>query len=129
MKLLLDTHVLSWWLFGNRRIPPRAAQLIGGGAEEVFVSAVSAFELATKYRLGKWPEAQPLVEAFDALVDGQSFAMLPVTAGHGLRAGLLAGEHRDPFDRLLAAQASLEGLSLVSFDRAFRSLGVVPFWE
>ncbi|MEX6507659.1 type II toxin-antitoxin system VapC family toxin [Jiella sp. M17.18] len=129
MRLLLDTHALSWWLFGNRRLPPRVAQLIGGEAEEVFVSAVSAFELATKYRLGKWPEARTLVEGFEALVGAQDFKILPITARHGLHAGLLAGDHRDPFDRLLAAQASLEGLTLVSIDRAFRSLGVSALWE
>ena len=129
MKLLLDTHALSWWLFGSRRIPPRVSKLIGGDAEMVFVSAVSAFELATKFRLGKWPEARPLVEAFDALVGAQGFEILPITVRHSLRAGLLAGDHRDPFDRLLAAQASLEGLNLVSVDHAFGSLGIVPLWE
>ena len=129
MKLLLDTHALSWWLFGSRRLPRRVSQLIGGDAETVFVSAVSAFELATKFRLGRWPEAKPLVEGFDALVGAQDFEIIPITVSHGLRAGLLAGDHRDPFDRLLAAQASLEGLELVSVDRAFESLGIVPLWE
>ena len=129
MKLLLDTHALSWWLFGSQRLPHRVSQLIGGDAEKVFVSTVSAFELATKFRLGKWPEAKPLVEGFDALVRANDFEIIPITASHGLRAGLLGGDHRDPFDRLLAAQASLEGLELVSVDRAFKSLGVVPLWE
>ncbi|MEF2072351.1 type II toxin-antitoxin system VapC family toxin [Consotaella aegiceratis] len=129
MRLLLDTHALSWWLFGSRRLPHRVSQLIAGDAEKVFVSAVSAFELATKYRIGKWPEARPLVEGFDALVGAQDFEILPITVRHSLRAGLLAGDHRDPFDRLLAAQASLEGLDLVSVDHVFGNLGIVPLWE
>ncbi len=127
MRLLLDTHVLAWWVFSDSRLPRSIRDLITTSAE-VAVSSVSAFELATKYRLGKWPEARPLVEGFERLAEAESFSVLGLQAHHSIFAGLIASEHRDPFDRLIAAQASIEGMRLVSGDNAMKLLGVEAVW-
>jgi PIN domain nuclease of toxin-antitoxin system len=108
VKLLLDTHVLVWWFAGDRRLPVATRQLIDGPEVEPYVSAATAWELATKYRLGKLQEAALLVEGFFDLLDRFSFKHLSVTTEHGHRAGLLPGDHKDPFDRMLAAQALIE---------------------
>lgn len=127
MRLLLDTHVLAWWVFDDSRLPPTIRELIGI-SDEVFVSAVSAYEICRKYHLGKWPEAKPLVDGFERIVATESFSILNLTALHAINAGKLPAEHRDPFDRLIAAQATTEGMGLVSSDKLLRYLGLEPIW-
>lgn len=126
MRLLLDTHALIWWIGGDERM--RCRDLIVDPDNEKHVSAVSAMEIATKFRLGKLPEAELLARCFEPYVESQGFRELVLTAAQGRFAGSLPGGHGDPFDRMLAAQAKLEGLTLVSADTALDQFGVQRIW-
>lgn len=128
MRLLLDTHALLWWGEKNERLSRTAAELIDSGDHEVFVSAVSAMEIATKFRLGKLPGAGPLAMAFEDETMAVGFSPLSLTITHARVAGSLAIPHKDPFDRLLIAQALVEGMLLVSNETAFDSYGVRRLW-
>ncbi len=116
MRLLLDTHALIWWLGGDETlsIPARAA--IGNEDHSVLVSAASAWEIATKHRLGKLPQATGFVSDIAGAIAAHGFESLPVALRHGQAAGALPGHHNDPFDRMLIAQAMLENCTLVSND-------------
>lgn len=118
LNLLLDTHALLWWFKGDERLSLTAREAILECDGTVYTSAVSAYELALKYRLGKLPEAKELVLRYHFQISEQGFAYLALDAGHALRAGLLETEHRDPFDRQLFAQAQMHDLILVSKDQA-----------
>lgn len=128
MRLLLDTHALVWWLAGDTRLSPRARRAIEDESNEVFVSAASAWEVSTKHRLGKLPDAGPLAVDFAREVRAQGFVPLPISLEHGQVAGALATDHRDPFDRMLVAQAREEKVALVSLEERFDELGVVRVW-
>ncbi|HXQ15063.1 MAG TPA: type II toxin-antitoxin system VapC family toxin [Caulobacteraceae bacterium] len=128
MRLLLDTHAVIWWFQGNLRLPQRVRDTIEGEASDVFVSAVSAFEIALKHRMGKLPEAAALARRFSVMTQEQGFAELAVTVPHGLAAGALPIAHRDPFDRLLIAQALVEDMTIASNERLFDSTGVNRLW-
>jgi PIN domain nuclease of toxin-antitoxin system len=128
LRLLLDTHAVIWWFQGSSRLAERARDAIDHAEAVVFVSAASAFEIALKHRLGKLPDAEQLVRDFESMAAEQSFEMLPVTVAHALAAGSLPIAHRDPFDRLLIAQALIEDVALVSNERAFDAAGVVRVW-
>jgi PIN domain nuclease of toxin-antitoxin system len=128
LRLLLDTHAVIWWFQGNARLPQRVRDAIEREASAVFVSAVSAFEIALKYRLGKLPEASTFAERFEMMAREQGFEPLAVTVPHGLAAGGLAIAHRDPFDRLLIAQALIEDMTLASNERLFEVPGVTRLW-
>ena len=120
MRLLLDTHVLLWWLRDDRRLPARFAAAITDPAHQVLVSAATIWETSIKIALGKLDVAGDLVEEIDA----NDFTELPITARHAQRAGTLPRHHDDPFDRLLIAQAQLESLRLVTLDAAFRAYDI-----
>ena len=124
MNLLLDTHALVWWFRGDQRMPERVRLLIDAEGSVVFVSAASAWELTTKYRLGKMPEAAALVQNFFAFMQRCEFKPLAVSVAHGHAAGLLEGAHKDPFDRMLVAQAIAEDLGLVTLDPAMGGLSL-----
>jgi PIN domain nuclease of toxin-antitoxin system len=128
VRYLLDTHTLVWWLMNDDHLSQLARVILSDGDNEVMVSAVSAFELATKYRLGKWPEVGPISADFVKHIMAERFTLLAVETSHALYAGQLTADHKDPFDRLLAAQAKLEGLTLVSANRAFDSLDGQRLW-
>ncbi len=128
MRVLLDTHTLLWWLSGDKKLSLRARRTIADEANEIFVSAVSAWEVATKHRIGKLPDAGPLAVDFAREVRQQGFSALPITLDHGQVAGALAGEHRDPFDRLLIAQSLEEKMALLSNDAVFDAFGVQRIW-
>ena len=128
MRLLLDTHAVLWWLLGDERLSRKARHEIARDWNEVMVSAVSAMEVSTKYRLGKLSEAETIAGRFEERVAAHGFQSLPVTLAHGDRAGLLAIPNRDPFDRLLIAQALVENLVLVSNEKPFDSFGVRRLW-
>ena len=123
MKLLLDTHTLLWVLMEPRRLSVRAAELLRDPTNEVLVSAASAWEIATKHRLGRLPHAASILEAYAAHLARLRARDLAVSSAHALRAGGLLADHRDPFDRLLAAQCMLEGVPLVTNDPAFEAFG------
>ena len=114
--LLLDTHVLLWWLGDPPRLSRPAREAIGDGARRVLVSAASLWEIATKHRLGKLGEAGAFLSDPAAVLRAEGFEPLAVTWPHALLAGRLETPHRDPFDRMLAAQAMLDGLVLASGD-------------
>lgn len=128
MRLLLDTHALLWWLDGDERLSKPARQAIAEPKAIVFVSAASAWEIATKVRIGKLPGAIEVAERFSSILADQSFGHLAIGIEHARRAGLMPGDHRDPFDRMLIAQAQIEALCLVSNERRFDSLGIKRLW-
>jgi PIN domain nuclease of toxin-antitoxin system len=128
MRILLDTHAFFWWVTHSRYLSSTARQLIEDGANEILVSPVSAWELANKFRLGKLPEAESLVDEIDWTIETSGFRSLPIMMNHAKLAGLLPGDHRDPFDRMLAAQARLEDVPLVTTDRAFRDFHIEMLW-
>jgi PIN domain nuclease of toxin-antitoxin system len=128
VRLLLDTHAFLWWLAGHPSLSKRARTEIDSSGSDVFVSAASAWEIATKYRLGKLPEADLVALDVASTIESQQFTPLAVSIRHGQAAGALPGSHRDPFDRMLIAQAMLEDLTLVSNERAFDVYGVKRLW-
>jgi PIN domain nuclease of toxin-antitoxin system len=128
MRLLLDTHALLWWFTDDDRLSERARKLIGDLDNEILVSAASAWDIATKHRLGKLDEAADAVIRFEELVAADGFTPLAVTQRHGLRAGTYRTPHRDPFDRMLAAQAEIEALPLLTLDPAFRQFEITTLW-
>ena len=128
MRLLLDTHVLLWWLIKSPLLPVSAQNLLRSRQNTVSVSAASAWEMATKVRLGKLDIAAEVVENFVFYLAREEFDVIPVTVEHGIRAGLLPGPHKDPFDRMLIAQALAENVPLVSNDRALDGYGVKRLW-
>ena len=126
--LLLDTHALLWWLAQPDRLSPAAHGAIADQGNRVHVSAASGWEIATKVRLGKLPAASELLNDLPQLLAAQGFELLPITLLHGLHAGGYPMAHRDPFDRLLAAQAELGGLTLVSLDPALAAFPCCLLW-
>lgn len=127
--LLLDTHALIWFALGDTtRMPQATAKLIQDPRNEVFVSAASVWEIATKSRLGKLTGVEDIVERPSYYVSELAMVGLPITLDHAGRAGLFEAEHRDPFDRILAAQSQLEDLALVSVDDALDTFGVQRLW-
>ncbi len=128
MNLLLDTHALIWWLGGDEALSLPAREAIGDMMNTVSVSAASAMEISTKFRLGKLPRAALLAHDFDAIVGAQGFTELPISSRHAGAAGAMNIPHKDPFDRLLIAQAQLEDMILVSNENLFDSYGVRRLW-
>ena len=129
MRLLLDTHTLLSWLGDDSALPALARKNISSRSHTVFVSAASAWEIATKYRIGKLPQGAELASRFDSILGSESFESLPISTAHGVRAGLLPGPHRDPFDRMLIAQARSEDLTVVSNDRIFDEYKLHRLWD
>lgn len=127
MRLLLDTHTLLWWVTSDVALPNRARKEIVQ-SEDVMVSAASAWEMAIKFSLGRLPAAVDLMDDFENGLAKDGFRALAITAAHGLRAGLLPGPHKDPFDRMLIAQAQAENLAIVSNDKVFDRYGVRRVW-
>jgi len=128
VRLLLDTHALLWWLDGDRRLSPRARRAISNKSNTVLVSAASAWEITTKARLGKLSGALDVAADVAGCVASQAFTSLDITILHAQRAGGVPGEHRDPFDRILIAQAQLEDIAVVTDDEVFEEYGVRRFW-
>lgn len=128
MRLLLDTHALLWWFTDDPRLSRVARDAIANEANAILVSAASAWEIATKHRLGKLNEAADAVHRFGELVAADGFEHLPITHFHSLKAGSYTLEHRDPFDRMLAAQSELESLPLVTCDPALALFDIQLVW-
>jgi PIN domain nuclease of toxin-antitoxin system len=128
LRTLLDTHVLFWWLTNHPQLSPEACRAIESDAEGVHVSVATAWEIAIKVGTGKWPEAASLIDNFEAEVAAEGFTMLPIEVVHARAAGSSRSIHKDPFDRMLIAQATIEGLTLVTSDRKLAGLGVVCLW-
>lgn len=128
MKLLLDTHAYIWWALNERRLSLKAKRTVTARAAQVYFSAVSAYEMAFKHREGYLPQVAPLLRRLDDDLLERGFLHLPVSIEHGRRAGELADEHGDPFDRLLAAQAIVENMAIVSNDEKLSALGAKRVW-
>jgi PIN domain nuclease of toxin-antitoxin system len=129
VKLLLDTHAYIWWALGDsKRVSMRARKAVEARAATIYVSAISAYEMAYKHRTGDLPKVGPLLLRLDDDLAERGFLTLPVSFEHGRRAGELADEHGDPFDRLLAAQAIVEDMAIVSNDEKLGALGARRVW-
>jgi len=128
LRLLLDTHTLIWWMTSDQHLSKTAHALIEQESNLPLVSAASAWEMATKVRLGRLPAAADLIQDFVIQLSRQHIEILDVTADHGIRAGLLPGPHKDPFDRMLIAQALAENIPILSNDRALDGYGANRVW-
>lgn len=128
MSILLDTHALLWWLSEDSKLTTAAYNSIADSEGTVFISAASAWEIATKNRLGRLPEADALVQNVSWYIADQGFIELPITVLDAEQAGRLPEHHRDPFDRILIAQALNRGLALLSNERQFDEYGINRIW-
>lgn len=128
MNLLLDTHALLWLLLKDRRLPRETALTIIDPTNTIFVSSISGLEIATKVSLGKLPGAEAIARDFVTLCADFDFIELPVNSAHAVMAGGFRLVHKDPFDRVLAAQAIVEGFRLVTDDGAMEVLGAERVW-
>ena len=123
MALLLDTHLFYWIVLGSSRLRPEHRLAVAAQREPVFVSAVTGWEIATKVKLGKWPEAAPLLPDIVEKVRAAGLTVQPLTLEQSVCAGGFDVPHKDPFDRLIAAQALDLDLTLVTVDPAFALFG------
>lgn len=128
MKLLLDTHAYIWWALDERRLSLKARRTVTARVAQVYFSSVSAYEMAYKHREGRLPGVAPLLRRLEDDLLERGFSHLPVSLEHGRRAGELADEHGDPFDRILAAQAIVEDMAIVSNDEKLSALGAKRLW-
>lgn len=128
MRLLVDTQALLWWLSDDPSLSRHAREEMGSTSNTLLVSAVSAWEIATKVRLGRLPGAEELAADFTGFMVREGFTTLDITVEHAVRAGLLPGPHRDPFDRMLISQAQAEDVPILTNDRAFDNYGVRCIW-
>jgi PIN domain nuclease of toxin-antitoxin system len=128
-RILIDTHVVLWMLLDPANIPDKTLELVRDPGTELLISAASAWEIGTKYRLGKLTEAHAVVHGYAGHLARLRATELPISAHHALTAGLLSWEHRDPFDRVIAAQALLESVPLATTDRALAAFpGIQVIW-
>ena len=128
MRLLLDTHAFLWWLTVSERLSIPANRAISDEENDVLVSAASAWEIATKHRLGRLPDVETLALDIAGAIAHQDFQELPITVADAVLAGSLPGPHRDPFDRILIAQAQNHDLVLVSSETLFDQYAVQRLW-
>ena len=128
MRTLLDTHAFLWWIADSGRLSDTARRAIENDADTIFVSAASAWEITTKHRIGKLAQAGAVALDVTGTIAGQGFEELVITVDDAARAGQLPGLHRDPFDRMLIAQALARNLAIVSVDRMFDGYGVHRLW-
>jgi PIN domain nuclease of toxin-antitoxin system len=128
VKVLLDTHAVLWWFADDPALPTQTEALIDDPSNTILVSAASAWEVCTKVRIGKLPTGQALCDDFGGYLQRFHFTPLSISVEHGRLAGRLSGPHKDPFDRMLAAQALVEDVPLVTNDPAFAGFGVKVVW-
>jgi PIN domain nuclease of toxin-antitoxin system len=128
VRLLLDTHALIWWLAADDALSSTARAAMADHENEIFVSAASAWEITTKHRIGKLPEAGLLAADVAGFVSAQGFIELPIAIRHGQLAGSLPGIHKDPFDRILIAQAIVMDMPIISRDEILSAYGIVRLW-
>lgn len=128
MRVLLDTHVLLWAALSPAALSRESAAIIAHETNIIYVSAVSAWEIATKVRIGKLPGAEALERDFLDIMDNAGYTLLAIDAACALRAGRLSSEHRDPFDRILAAQALAADIPILSNDAKLDSFGIRRIW-
>jgi PIN domain nuclease of toxin-antitoxin system len=127
MEVLLDTHAVIWWFEGATGLSKRASSIIASSSNLILISAAVGWELAIKVNIGKF-NTPSLVQELSHLVNREGFAELPISLEHAVRAGLLPLRHRDPFDRLLVAQAQAMGVPILSADRGLDAYDVRRIW-
>jgi len=128
LDLLLDTHAFLWWIAGDAALSVPARTAIDDAGNTVFVSAASAWEIATKVRIGRLPGVAGIAADLAGVLASQGFVGLPISFKHGQAAGALPGPHKDPFDRMLIVQAMLDDMALVSSEEQFDAYGVRRLW-
>ncbi len=128
MRLLLDTSTLLWFWLGGRTLSRAIVHAIGDRDNLVYVSPISAMEIATKHRIGKLPGVENVLATFEEALEADGFISLPLLNVHARLAGSVPGDHKDPFDRMLAAQAIIEDLTIIASDTAFDALGARRLW-
>lgn len=128
MKVLLDTHTLLWAALAPEFLSRKASRSIKDEANTILVSAASAWEIATKVRLGKLPGAEKLEREFIERMETAGYVLLPLDVPSALRAGRLTGAHRDPFDRMIAAQALADDIPVISKDPKLDTFGIRRIW-
>ena len=126
--MLIDTHALLWWLNDEPSLSHAARKAMAESSNVILVSAASAWEIAIKVRLGKLPTAEELAADFEGFMLREGFTILDITANHAVRAGLLPGPHKDPFDRMLISQAQAESVPIITNERVFEAYGVRRIW-
>jgi PIN domain nuclease of toxin-antitoxin system len=126
--VLLDTSTMLWWFAGDAKLSMTARNLLSLNDTIILVSAASTWEVCTKVRIGKLPTGHDLCENFLGIITEHQFEPLAITVEHGRLAGRMAGTHKDPFDRIPAAQALVEDVPLVTNDSAFAAFGVKVVW-
>jgi PIN domain nuclease of toxin-antitoxin system len=128
MKVMLDTCTVLWATLSTKSLSPKARRLLAAESNEIYVSAASAWEIATKFRNGKLPEAEVLERNFMETMEDAGYVLLTVDAQQFLRAGRLPGAHRDPFDRIIAAQALSLDVPVITPDAKLDGFGVRRIW-
>ena len=128
MRMLLDTHVVFWATIDRTQLSRAGRDSLESEEHEVFVSVAIAWEIAIKVGLGKWPDARGLITDFERYIEDAGFELMPIAISHARAAGAMQSPHRDPFDQLPAAQAMIEGLTLVAADPKVRGLGAPCLW-
>ena len=128
MRALLDTHAFLWWIADSGRLSGTARSVIADESNDIEVSAASAWEIATKFRLGKLPGDEAVTADITGRIARQGFKELAIGVADAERAGRLPGPHRDPFDRMLIAQTLARDLAIVSIDAVFDRYGVSRLW-
>ena len=128
LPVLLDTHAFLWWIADSERLSGSARSVIADELNDIVVSAASACEIATKFRIGRLPGCEAVALDVSGHIAAQGFAELEIGVADAARAGRLPGPHRDPFDRMLAAQALVREFPVVSVDPVFDRFGVMRLW-
>jgi PIN domain nuclease of toxin-antitoxin system len=128
VKVLLDTHTLLWAALAPEFLGRKAKRIISDEANSIIVSAASAWEIATKVRIGKLPGAEQLEREFLERMELAGYTLLPIDAATALRAGRFTGDHRDPFDRMIAAQALADDIPVLSKDPKLEAFGIRRIW-
>lgn len=129
MRLLVDTQAFLWWVNGSHHMPPRAKRLLADRANELLLSVASCWEIAIKTSLGKLRLPQPPATFLPQQMQANAMALLDISFAHVVQVSDLPFHHRDPFDRLIVAQALAEGLPVVTADPVFEKYGVKRIWR
>ena len=127
MRLLLDTNALLWWFQEHPSLSSKARRAISSTENQILVSTAVGWEISIKSSAGKL-EIAGLLDGFEAKLVEEGMAVLPISMDHAIRAGRLPGHHKDPFDRMLVAQAHAENLAVISSDPMFERYGVRRVW-
>jgi PIN domain nuclease of toxin-antitoxin system len=128
VKLILDTHAFLWFVTNDPLLSATAKALIADPANEIVISPASYWEVAIKVSIGKYPLAVPFEQFFTEGVEGNDFSILPVEIRHAAVLASLPMHHKDPFDRMIIAQAMVERIPIVSIDAALDAYGIIRIW-